>query len=123
MSYLCSVCGYKAIKPLGRCPNCGEWDTFVKEGEIKGRRKLEIKKLREVELSEGSRIDTGISVLNAVLGGGLFKGSVVLLGGNRESGNPPYSCRLPITSLKVVIRYYSYRRRNLFIRSGRGRKG
>ncbi len=86
MSFVCSVCGYKVVKPLGRCPNCGEWDTFVKEGEFKEKKRAGIKKLGEVELGEGFRIDTGISVLNAVLGGGIFKGSVILLGGKPGVG-------------------------------------
>ncbi len=75
-----------SLKPLGKCPNCGEWDTFVEEGKKEIGGKLKVIKLKDVKVKENLRINTGIEGVNRVLGGGLVKGSVVLLGGSPGVG-------------------------------------
>jgi len=85
--FRCQQCGYIAFKWLGRCPDCGEWDSLVEEsqesldlalGNIKS---PVIKSILEVEFNEEARVLTGVSELDRVLGNGLVKGSVILLGG------------------------------------------
>lgn len=90
--FVCSNCGYKSSKWAGKCPECFEWDTFEKavENVNKAGKAFfsEIKPLKLDEITDctESRYDTGISELNRVLGGGLVKGSVVLLSGDPGIG-------------------------------------
>ncbi len=96
LRYVCSECGHTQTKWLGLCPSCGAWNSFVEENivpEVKGpARKTApstMKKpvaLSEVVVSEGFRFDTGISELDRVLGGGVMRGSSVLLGGEPGIG-------------------------------------
>ena len=82
MAYICKNCGYKSTKWLGRCPNCGEWNTFEEEKkEIKKEYKKTSSSLKEVRKIERERIKTGIDEFDRVVGGGLVSGSFVLLGG------------------------------------------
>jgi DNA repair protein RadA/Sms len=99
--YTCSNCGHSEPKWLGRCPDCGEWSTFVEEvreskkvigfaeratrrgGGVAGRTLA----LSEVPFVEGGgRMDTGVGELNRVLGGGIVPGSMVLVGGEPGVG-------------------------------------
>src|SRR5215212_4233070 len=98
--YVCSNCGHEEPKWLGRCPECGEWSTFVEEAreskkavgfaERAARQKgaagrpLLLDEVRAVE-SE-NRLSTGIEELNRVLGGGIVPGSMVLVGGEPGVG-------------------------------------
>src|SRR5215216_6105319 len=98
--YVCSNCGHEEPKWLGRCPDCGEWSTFVEEAreskkavgfaERAARQKgaagrpLLLDEVRAVE-SE-NRLGTGIEELNRVLGGGIVPGSMVLVGGEPGVG-------------------------------------
>ncbi len=95
--FVCSSCGYESAKWLGKCPGCNEWNTFYEEKAINttsssknvsGRSgaKSEPLKLKEVEGVEASRTSTGIGELDRVLGGGLVKGSLVLVGGEPGIG-------------------------------------
>ncbi len=94
MAYFCQNCGYKSVKWLGRCPECGEWNTFLEEvSEIKKGRSapkvvkgLSVKKLSEFEGREEKRIKTGIEELDRVLGGGIVPGALVLIGGDPGIG-------------------------------------
>ena len=94
--FTCQSCAYQSRKWLGRCPDCGEWESFVEEleadavasaqgafGAIDASRP---QKLSDVEGAEVSRIKTGISELDRVLGGGMVKGALVLLGGDPGIG-------------------------------------
>ncbi len=94
--YVCSNCGADSPKWLGKCPNCGEWNTYVEEivakepaakrvglAEKDGVRPV---LLRDVTALEEARIDMGDDELNRVLGGGLVKGSLVLIGGEPGIG-------------------------------------
>ncbi len=91
--YVCRECGTTTIRPLGRCPECGCFDTFDEEifeqepkknARIKSNNKAE--KLSELTLPEYLRTTTGMAELDRVLGGGLVSGSVVLLSGEPGIG-------------------------------------
>ncbi len=95
--YICQNCGAESPKWIGKCPSCGEWNSYVEEIVSKDNSPkinlggLEITKqkpvrLDEVETSEESRIDTSSNELNRVLGGGLVPGSLVLIGGEPGIG-------------------------------------
>lgn len=93
--YICQNCGSKAQKELGRCPNCGEWGTYVEEIlQKEGGKKTLLQlagggtpmNLMEVETTAETRIDTHCGELNRVLGGGLVPGSLVLIGGEPGIG-------------------------------------
>lgn len=91
--FVCSSCGYESPKWLGKCPACNEWNTFYEEKEQKivavdGKRKeaSKPKALNSVEGKEAFRMPTGYEELDRVLGGGLVKGSLVLVGGEPGIG-------------------------------------
>ena len=91
--FVCSSCGYESPKWLGKCPACNEWNTFYEEKEQKivsvdGKRKeaSKPKALNSVEGKEAFRMTTGYEELDRVLGGGLVKGSLVLVGGEPGIG-------------------------------------
>ncbi len=94
--FICSECGYESAKWFGKCPACGEWDTLNEEQIIvessKGSRNRLTHnsgvalKLEQIDSSLELRYDTGIGELNRVLGGGLVKGSLVLLCGDPGIG-------------------------------------
>ncbi len=91
MSYQCQSCGYKSLKWLGRCPECGAWNSFLEEPKEKDSSKKERKPPRILKLSEVSyfskpRISTGLSELDLVLGGGIVPASLILIGGDPGIG-------------------------------------
>ena len=99
-AYVCSNCGYDSPKWLGKCPSCGQWNTFqevviYKESPTKSAsaslghdamRSQRPIRLRSIDASAEPRIDMHDEELNRVLGGGLVKGSLVLLGGEPGIG-------------------------------------
>ena len=94
--YICSECGYETPRWLGQCPNCNEWNTLneeiktvVKEAAKKslvGSNRGRAYPLARITADTGHRYNTGLKELNRVLGGGLVKGSVVLLSGDPGIG-------------------------------------
>ncbi len=98
-SFFCQSCGYESAKWLGKCPSCGEWNTFVEETFTKddsnkqewrqesARTKVnKPKTLSQVESSPDYRVSARDSELNRVLGGGIVPGSLVLIGGEPGIG-------------------------------------
>jgi DNA repair protein RadA/Sms len=88
--FVCSACGHESGRWEGRCGGCGEWNTLVEERRPSARRETERRAhgraltpvaLADVRTSEQQRLSTGIGELDAVLGGGLVPGSLVLIGG------------------------------------------
>ena len=99
--YVCSACGGESSKWNGRCPFCGEWNTMEeqeyvapvkKSGGLSAARKAapvsdeHIMKLGDIDINDDVRYSTGLKELDRVLGGGLVKGSIVLLGGEPGIG-------------------------------------
>ncbi|SHH75368.1 DNA repair protein RadA/Sms [Caloranaerobacter azorensis DSM 13643] len=91
--FICQECGYETPKWLGKCPSCGQWNTFVEEFYEKSSqsRILEVstskaQKLKEVELKNEVRVSTCIKEFDRVLGGGIVKGSLILVGGDPGIG-------------------------------------
>ena len=90
--FVCQSCGYSSAKWIGRCPDCSSWNSFVEE-EIVARARSEKGDnlnqpvlLRSVETKEEERMQVHIGELDRVLGGGLVRGSVVLVGGDPGIG-------------------------------------
>lgn len=89
--YKCSVCGYVSSKWLGKCPNCGSWNSFEEIKEIKKKKGIESELKKPVTLSEAkrtrfTRIATGIKEFDRVLGGGIVNSQVILIGGDPGVG-------------------------------------
>ncbi len=87
--YQCQSCGYSTPKWLGKCPDCGKWNSFAEEQRItglKGRKTARPVALTEISSSQDSRFSTGIRELDRTLGGGVVMGSVVLVGGDPGIG-------------------------------------
>ena len=95
--YRCSSCGHEEPKWLGRCPECGEWNTLAEtaatpdSGSAAGRRREgrpvpQSFPLASVESREGGRISSGIAELDRVLGGGIMRRGAVLIGGEPGIG-------------------------------------
>lgn len=96
--FACQACGFESSKWLGRCPDCGEWNSFVEERQeapssAKARQQtlgLESgsrpKPYDMVDVSEVERIGSGIEEFDRVLGGGIVPGSMVLIGGEPGIG-------------------------------------
>ncbi len=96
--YVCSSCGFESPKWVGKCPNCGEWNCFNEEiisaskasnGAVSGKMPSNYTKavpVTQISTDDEFRYKTGIAELDRVLGGGLVKGSVVLLSGDPGIG-------------------------------------
>ena len=91
----CQHCGYASAKWLGKCPDCGSWNSFVEErrtapppsGFAQGARKRGgITRLAEVSAETSPRLPTGDAEFDRVLGGGIVPGSLVLVGGEPGAG-------------------------------------
>ncbi len=94
--FVCRSCGFESAKWNGRCPNCGEWNTFEEvealpkssASRAPSRRIEKIVSLKDVDTSSDGEVRylTGMNELDRVLGGGLVKGSLVLIGGEPGIG-------------------------------------
>ena len=92
--FFCGECGYESAKWLGQCPVCKAWNAFSEAPAIKkGGSSLKPGvaaslpiKIKDVSLESDERVTTGISELDRVLGGGIVKGSLVLVGGDPGIG-------------------------------------
>ncbi|MCD8177803.1 MAG: DNA repair protein RadA [Tannerellaceae bacterium] len=117
--YVCTQCGADSPKWQGKCPNCGEWNTYVEEIVTK---EASVKKvipglprdekvrpllLRDITAEEEERLDLQDGELNRVLGGGLVKGSLVLIGGEPGIGKSTLVLQTVLNLKKVKTLYVS----------------
>lgn len=88
--YICQQCGYESIKWLGRCPECGDWESLVEEiiqpASVSQLQPGKPVPLQNAPDGDEERIVTDIEELDRVLGGGIVPGSVVLIGGEPGIG-------------------------------------
>lgn len=108
-AFFCKECGYESAKWLGQCPGCRQWNTFVEEpvakkeasakrgiggssafsgtgGKSESLLSVKPSRLSDIRLDEQDRMKTGFGELDRVLGGGVVKGSLVLVGGDPGIG-------------------------------------
>jgi len=116
--YVCGECGHESAKWLGKCPDCGAWNTFAEElrsdapspksaAAALAARSLPapVETLHTIESGEELRRVTGINELDRVLGGGLVPGSVVLLSGDPGIGKSTLLLQMcsPLSRLMRVL--------------------
>ncbi len=116
-SFFCRNCGQESAKWIGRCPSCGEWNTFVEEvvskensrsgGYIGAVESVRPQMISEIEKAEYGRIDLSNGEVNRVLGGGLVPGSMILLGGEPGIGKSTLSLQLALHSQGLKTFYVS----------------
>ena len=117
-AYFCRNCGFEAPKWLGKCPSCGEWNTFTEEiiaresGSVPAAiagplPKVMPQRVRDIRESEHRRIDLGNAELNRVLGGGMVPGSLILLGGEPGIGKSTLSLQIALSSNGLKTLYVS----------------
>jgi DNA repair protein RadA/Sms len=118
--YVCQNCGTSSPKWLGKCPACGEWNTYVEEVVAKetkqplwrqetGNTKTSSRplSLHEISFQQESRIDTYDQELNRVLGGGIMPGSLVLIGGEPGIGKSTLMLQIALMLSRYKILYVS----------------
>ena len=139
IAFVCSSCGYDSPKWIGRCPSCGEWNTFVEQKLGKGKTlnsqfstfnsQLSTSSspifLSKIETSEDPRINMHDNELNRVLGGGLVPGSLTLLGGEPGIGKSTLILQtiLRLTDMKVLYVSGEESARQLKMRAERLQEG
>lgn len=117
-TFFCQNCGAQSAKWIGKCPACGEWNTYVEEVVQREETKISSKSfslkreakpvlLKNVERLELERIDTLDTELNRTLGGGIVPGSLVLIGGEPGIGKSTLMLQLAIHLQKQKILYVS----------------
>ncbi len=119
-AYFCQSCGYESAKWLGKCPSCGQWNTFVEEiiektaasvpawkTETSSRKLSKPSKVDEIQSSIERRILTGDKELDRVLGGGLVEGSLVLIGGEPGIGKSTLMLQLALNIKGKKLLYIS----------------
>ena len=114
--FYCQNCGTSSSKWLGKCPSCGQWNTFVEERTSKKESKKDgyvsnktntPKLLNEISYSSENRIVTRDKELNRVLGGGIVPGSLILLGGDPGIGKSTLLLQFALSSKSKKILYVS----------------
>src|SRR5690554_7296838 len=120
-SYFCQNCGAESAKWIGKCPSCGEWNTYVEEviqkedsgrgswhqGLEKSKRSSVPKKLIDVSDEKLPRLITHDRELDRVLGGGIVPGSLVLIGGEPGIGKSTLMLQIALMLNQLTILYVS----------------
>ena len=122
IAYVCENCGQESAKWIGKCPACGQWNTFkeIRVADTRQQaatfaaasaghqlRKNKVLRLRDISSKDDPRIDMHDAELNRVLGGGLVPGSIVLLGGEPGIGKSTLSLQTMLTLTDKRVLYVS----------------
>jgi DNA repair protein RadA/Sms len=113
--FVCQSCGHQSSKWLGKCSQCGEWNTYTEEIISNSKsitpglsfNKSHPKKIQDVQPLERSRIIFSDTELNRVLGGGLIPGTIVLFGGEPGIGKSTLMLQIAIQNKGLKVLYVS----------------
>ena len=112
--FFCSHCGNEYSKWMGKCPACGEWNTMVEKEVVTGKRPLSVSvpgagrkpmPLKDVSTAAEDRVSLGIAEVDRLLGGGIVKGSLVLMGGEPGIGKSTLSLQIPLSCPNLKVLY------------------
>lgn len=116
-TYVCQNCGAESSKWIGRCPSCGEWNTYHEEiiapslnaglAFTQGKEKRKPQLLDNIKSDEKSRQKSGLAELDRILGGGIVGGSLILLGGEPGIGKSTLALQLALAMNEVNVLYIS----------------
>ena len=119
-AWYCTACGNEASKWMGRCPVCGEWNTFKEapatDGKGSGKRPSRTLvglaesnpvPLKDISVERDSRILIGNKEVERILGGGIVPGSMILLGGEPGIGKSTLALQIPLRSKGLRTLYVS----------------
>ena len=113
--FVCQHCGHKAGKWLGKCPECGEWNSFVEEKSQPARRSgfslrdVSAIPFTEIESQDDVRIPSGVTEFDRVLGGGIVPGTLVLIGGDPGIGKSTLLLQVAdkLSAARALVLYVS----------------
>jgi DNA repair protein RadA/Sms len=115
--FACQSCGHQSGKWLGKCPECGEWNSFVEEKTQPSRRSKNGFQLREIsavafteiEPQDDRRLHSGVTEFDRVLGGGIVPGTLVLIGGDPGIGKSTLLLQIAdkLSDAETVVLYVS----------------
>lgn len=111
--YVCQSCGYESPRWVGKCPNCEEWNSMVEEIVRKSKpgkvthdvKKHDLLPLSKIESEDEPRIKSSIYEFNRVLGGGIVRGSVILIGGDPGIGKSTLMLQMAESMSGKVVLY------------------
>lgn len=115
--FFCRNCGAQSLKWIGKCPSCGEWNTYDEEiverdkdqkwNRQTEKRQSKPKLISEIDYNQDLRIDTQNNELNRVLGGGLVPGSLILVGGEPGIGKSTLMLQIALDIINCKVLYVS----------------
>lgn len=119
--FFCQNCGTQSPKWIGKCPSCGEWNTYVEEvvqkdetgrgtwktGQSGTRKSSTPRKLKDIRFEEQPRIATGDPELDRVLGSGIVPGSLILIGGEPGIGKSTLLLQIALMLNQIKVLYVS----------------
>lgn len=114
--YFCQNCGTESAKWIGKCPSCGEWNTYVEQVVTKSSKQNQIlyesekqipQKISEIKSKKEGRISTKIKEVDRILGGGLVPGSMILIGGEPGIGKSTLALQVALKLDNLKILYIS----------------
>lgn len=120
-AFFCQNCGVESSKWVGKCPSCGEWNTYVEEviqkevnqkgswqsGKISSKKSNKPKRLNEIDYEAQTRLVTLDPELDRVLGGGIVPGSLVLIGGEPGIGKSTLMLQIALMLASTKVLYVS----------------
>lgn len=114
--YFCQNCGVESAKWIGKCPSCGEWNTYIEQVVAKSSKQRQPfyesekqipQKIQEIKSRKEGRISTKINELDRILGGGLVVGSMILIGGEPGIGKSTLSLQVALKLDHFKVLYIS----------------